>query len=624
MRKVVGLLVVLVSLVVVSGAQAAVTSSSITSPSDPFFALDQGQTQNVTISGTSNGGSSDSVDILCYHDNGSTGTVDSTVASNVPVGSSGAFSASVSLSSLDGDTCHLRAVPSGTSPTTGLSSYSGPRILVGYLQKYTTITGALYDYYLYAPQMAAADDYDSFGGCGLGDSHLFDPSVFGQIDSRGFYCTDWTDNPTESNTSRAAVLVDGHPAYPPDLANSINQHGVGSEAMTINSITQDASNGNLTIVETEPLVRCLGDPYPANNSNCPVFQASGVQLKRTITQNDDGHMVYIRDAYSSTDGATHSVNLLTENDQNFTDSSSSGQNVQYEFPGQTSFSSYPRYATVSVPSGAPASILIQDGSTPDGSTSGVRGAITYAQSPSAPFAFGYQGTCCSDFDAPNSVSVPASGTANIGYAYSSEFTMAAAQHDALVAQDAFQNPALTITSPKNHAKERTRAIKLKGTATAGSGVKSVTVNGKTVTVSAGTFSTTVRLHPGTNRFKVVLTSNAGNSVTKTITVTLLSARATTGPARHVRGGSATLTGTIRTNGYRVRYYFQYGNTTRYGHRTATRSLRGSHSASHVSAKIKGLRSGRTYHYRLVAVYSGRRAVGADRRLREATAPAFTG
>lgn len=622
MRRGVGLFVVLMSLVMASAAQAAVTTSSITSPSDPFFAFDQGQTQNVTISGTSNGGSSDSVDILCYNDNGSSGSSSSTVASNVPLDSSGSFSKSVSLSSLDGDTCHLRAVPSGTSPTTGLASYSGPRVLVGYLDKYTNTTGALYDYYVYAPQFSAADDYVSFGDCGLYDSYLNDPSVFGQQDSYGFYCNDLANNPTDTNPSRTAVLVDGHPAYAPYTARHINSSGAGFEAMTINSITQDTSNGNLTIVETEPLVRCVGDQYPANSSNCPVFEPSGIQLKRTITQNNDGHIVYIRDAYSSTDGATHSVNLLTENDQYFRNTGST-DHVQYEFPGQTSFSSHSSGDKVSVPSGAPASILIQDGSTPDGSTSGVRGAITYAQSPSGPFTFGTQGYY-SAFDAPNVLSVPASGTANIGYAYSSEFTLAAAQHDALVAQDAFQPPAVTITSPKNHAKERTSAVKVTGTATAGSGVKSVTVNGKTVTVSGGKFSTTVRLHPGSNRLTVVLTSNAGNKVTKTITVTVLSVTATTGPARHVGGGSATLTGTIRTNGYRVKYYFQYGTSTRYGHRTATRSLRASHSASHVSVKITGLRPGHTYHYRLVAVYSGRRAVGADRRLREAAAPGFTG
>ncbi|HWD85504.1 MAG TPA: hypothetical protein VG321_07115 [Solirubrobacteraceae bacterium] len=611
------------SFVLVASAQAAVTTSSITSPSDPFFGFDQGQTQNVTISGTSNGNSSDSVDILCYNDNGSSGSSHATVASNVPVSSGGSFSTTVPITSLRGYTCRLRAVPSGTAPTSGLSSYSGPRISVGYINKDTTGTGALYDYYAYAPQLSAADDYASYAGCGLDDSYLFDPSVIGQRDTTGFYCNDWADNPTESNSSRTAVLVDGHPAYAPSEENNINSNAAGFQPLVINSVSQDSTNGNVTIVETDPLVRCAGDAYPANSGNCAAFISSGVQVKRTITQTDDGHIVYIRDSYSSTDAAAHSVNLLMENDQHFYGSGSS-QNVEYEFPGQSSFSAYNVGQSVSVPATAPASILIENAGTADGATNGGRGAITYAQPPSGAFAFGYDNSCCSDFDAPNTATVPASGSANIGYAYSSEYTLASAQHDALVAQDAFQAPALKITSPKNHSRVKTRYIKVKGTASAGSGVKSVTVNGKTVTVSGGKFSTTVRLHSGTNHLKVVLTSEAGSKVTKTVTVTLVTVTATTGPARHVGGGAATMTGTVHTNGHHVTYYFQYGTSTRYGHHTATHSLSGSHSASRVSARITGLHSGRTYHFRLVVVYSGSRIRGADRHFRETTAAAFTG
>ncbi|HWD64908.1 MAG TPA: hypothetical protein VG405_07015 [Solirubrobacteraceae bacterium] len=510
------------SFVLVASAQATVTSSSITSPSDPYFGFDNGQ--SITVSGTSNGTSGDQVNIVCYNDNGSTGTVERNAASNVAVNADGSFSTSVALSQLRGDTCRLRAVDHNSTPSTGLASYSGPRVSVAYLDRYPSSGAPLYDYYVYAPQLTAADDYDSYAGCGLSDSYLFDPSVFGQEDSVGFYCNDYADKTSESNPARTAVLVDGHPAYAPEEEYRINSAGAGFEPLVINSVTQDSSNGNLTIVETDPLVRCVGDAYPATSSNCAAFVASGVQVKRTITQNDDGHIVYIRDAYSSTDGAAHSADLLMENDQRFFGNSSS-QNVQYEFPGQSAFSAYSVGQSVSVPAGAPASILIQNGGTADGATNGGRGAITYAQTPSGPFKFGYDNGCCSDFDAPNTVSVPASGTAKVAYAYSSEFTLAKAQHDALVAQDAFQKPALKITSPRNHSKvkAKTRRIKVKGTASAGSGVKSVTVNGRKVTVSGGKFSTTVRLHTGKNTIKVKLTSAAGNTVRKSVTVTRVKA-----------------------------------------------------------------------------------------------------
>lgn len=534
MRRVIGLAVVVMSLVMAAGAQAAVTTSSITSPSDPFFGFDQGQTQNVTISGTSNGTTGDSVDIDCYIDNGSTGSSNATIASGISVDSAGSFSTSVALSTFDEKApCRLRAVPSGTTPTTGLGSFSGPRVSVGYLDTDTNTANELSDFYVYEPQLTAADDYDSIGSCGLDDSYLFDPSFFGQSDLFGFYCNDWADNPTQSNSSRTAILVDGHPAYPP--AEVPDQNAVGFEPLTINSITQNASNGNLTFVETEPLVRCTGDPYPATESNCPTVEPSGVQIKRTITQNADGHMVYISDAYSSTDGTAHSVNLLMENDQHFFLYSGT-QDVEYEFPGQTSFSAYEAGQTVSVPSGAPASILIENASTADGATDGGRGAITYAQNPSGPFAFGQDNSCCSDFDAPNTVSVPSSGSATIAYAYSSEFTLAAATHDALEAQDVFLPPKIKITSPKNKAKLKKRSVKVKGTVIAGSGVKSVTVDGKSVHVSGGKFSVTVRLHAGKNTVKVKLTSDAGNVTHKSVTVRYVKAakktkkKTTTSPA----------------------------------------------------------------------------------------------
>ncbi len=616
MRRVIGLAVVLMSLVMAAGAQAAVTTSSITAPSDPFFGFDQGQTQNVTISGTSNGTTGDSVDIDCYVDNGSTGSSNATIASGVSVRSDGSFSTSVAISKFhatynDYSPCRLRAVPSGTTPTTGLSSFSGPRVSVGDLLRDTDTSGALYDYYAYAPQLSAADDYDSFGSCGLDDSYLFDPSFFGQQDSTGFYCNDWADNPTESNSSRTALLVDGHPAYAPDEEDGINSNAAGFEALTINSITQNSSNGNLTIVETDPLVRCWGDPYPANNTNCLTFEASGVQVKRTITQNDDGHIVYVRDAYSSTDGAAHSVNLLMENDQHFFESGGS-QDVQYEFPAQSLFSAYNAGRTVSVPSGAPASILVENAGTADGATNGGRGAITYAQSPSGPFAFGLNNSCCSDFDAPNTVSVPSSGSASIAYGYSSEFTLAAARHDALVAQDAFAPPTIKIASPRNHSKAKATPVKVTGTVTAGSGVKSVKVNGVTAKVSGRKFSASVKLHRGKNKPTVRLTSDAGNTVTKSITVTLPYPSARTRAARNVAGSAATLAGLVRTRGLHVSYYFQYGTSKKYGRRTHARKLKGSRGVTKVKARVSGLATGATYHYRLVVVYSKHHSKGDPR------------
>src|SRR5438876_11926359 len=79
------------SLVATPTAGAAVTASSITSPSDlTFLVADQDNaTQTFDITGTTTGGNpaSDKVDIRCYY-----GTTFSVVASNVPLQSNGSFS----------------------------------------------------------------------------------------------------------------------------------------------------------------------------------------------------------------------------------------------------------------------------------------------------------------------------------------------------------------------------------------------------------------------------------------------------------------------------------------------------------------------------------------------------
>lgn len=72
---------------------------------------------------------------------------------------------------------------------------------------------------------------------------------------------------------------------------------------------------------------------------------------------------------------------------------------------------------------------------------------------------------------------------------------------------------------------------------------------------------------------------------------------TTGSASNVTSTSATLNGTVAASSPAT-YYFEYGTSTAYGHRTAKLQISaGSHS---VSATITGLRPGSTYDFRLVA------------------------
>ena len=499
-------------------AQAAVTQSSITSPSDPYFGLDQGQTQSVTISGTSNGTTGDQVDIKCYHDDGSAGAFVGTVTTGVAVQAGGGFSTSVPIGALrvgDG-LCRLRAVPSGSPPVTGLSAFLGPRTSIGWLRVF--YNGAVpFGFFVREMQLAAGNEYDDFGGCGLVTTYLLDPTVFGQVDGNAFACNDWPDNPAISDPSRSGVLVDNHNAYVAGEAAGINRNATGFPSVTVDSIVQNPSNGDITVHETDQIVRCHGDPFPANNSNCTAFDSSGVVLHRTITQTNSGQTIAIDDQYASTDGSSHAVNLLLEQDQGFNSANTTGTDLLYQFPGQSSFVGHSSGDSVQVPTSSPATIYIKNGSYPDGSTSGAVGAITYDQPPSGPFVFGASGAL--NFDAPHVLTVPAGGSASVGYTYSYGFTLAAVQHDALLAEDRASPVAVSISAPGNGATLSATPVTVTGSASAGSGLRSVTINGVAATVSGGSYSATVPLTQGANTLTAVAASNAGATASATEAVT---------------------------------------------------------------------------------------------------------
>ena len=88
--------------------------------------------------------------------------------------------------------------------------------------------------------------------------------------------------------------------------------------------------------------------------------------------------------------------------------------------------------------------------------------------------------------------------------------------------------------------------------------------------------------------------------------------AITGSSTSVTVSSATLNGTVDPNGRATTWYFQYGSSTAYGSRTPTQSAGSGTTAAGVAAAVSRLRSGRLYHYRLVATSDAGTSRGADR------------
>src|ERR1039458_7738747 len=86
----------------------------------------------------------------------------------------------------------------------------------------------------------------------------------------------------------------------------------------------------------------------------------------------------------------------------------------------------------------------------------------------------------------------------------------------------------------------------------------------------------------------------------------------TGGARQVSYGSATLDGSLNPHESDTSYYFQYGPTKAYGGATVIADAgAGTHTVT-VSQSVTGLQPLTVYHYRLVAVNSKGGTTGKDR------------
>ena len=88
----------------------------------------------------------------------------------------------------------------------------------------------------------------------------------------------------------------------------------------------------------------------------------------------------------------------------------------------------------------------------------------------------------------------------------------------------------------------------------------------------------------------------------------------TGAARSVSYGSATLNGSVNPNGSDTSYYFQYGLTRAYGGQTAIADAGAGTHGLKVSLAVAGLQPLSVYHYRLVAVNSAGATIGSDQTL----------
>ena len=401
------------ALTIAPAAGAAITATTITTPSKPAFYIvnNTTNTPSITVAGTVTGATSgDTVDIDCYYGNGSS----KPFATNVPVSGSGKFSATAVPSKLEDGPCILRAVPSGTTPV-DLSPFHGVEIGVGESDA-STNAGAVYDYYIFAPQSHAADDYLSASGCGIDDGYLYDSSLVNTTTT--WYCDDYYWN-TTADRSRSEIQVDGSNAFGPASAENINSGATGLPVLKFSSGI-DAKTGNTVIHESDPIVKCTNPTFPATPATCTSFVSTGVTDNRTITQDHNGDVVWITDVFKSTDGKSHKVDLLWENDNHFHGLTGSATDLEYEFPGQKSYATHLVGDNVSLPKRSGGTIFIRMQGAADGDTGTGRGAIVYDR-PATAAEFTYVSSDYSAFLLHQTVTVPKKGSAQLRDAYVQSF-----------------------------------------------------------------------------------------------------------------------------------------------------------------------------------------------------------
>jgi hypothetical protein len=507
-----------------------VTTSNITAPSDgTTVTADDASPQNVSVSGTSDGGNTDFVQIDCYF-----GSDVATIQDSVPVQTGGDFSTDIpatnfSSQSLD-QPCVLRAVPQPplgdqppSEPPGTTSLFTGPTIRLNSVQRQRVTggpnDGKLRDYYLLNIQSDGGFDYHSTGYCGVYDSYLW-TDVFAPTTPL-FYCNDGTldadgnSGPPQQGLAQATgseLKVDGANAYLagalPDLfVSGLNpENSPGFPAFSVTTAF-DPSTHAVTITESDTAVKCAPNSgnYPPDPSGCSSFVPTGIRLDRTIVQSHSGKLAIIRSQWSSTDGAGHHLQLELGNDQH-----SIAHDIAYEFPWISSnFQVYNDGALPGPPNG-PGRIYVKSSlAAADGDTAHPRGVIVFAGPPKdIRFTADQTGTSTiSEFLADYDFSVPAGGFVRTGFAYGDAFTQAEVTALGDAAQASFPQPSVSI-NPAGTSFSGT--VTVSGRASDPEGLAGVSVNGTHAALAGdGSWTATVPLSPGHNTLTATATNLYG-------------------------------------------------------------------------------------------------------------------
>jgi hypothetical protein len=352
--------------------------TAVTSPTGDAFGLwnidtDSGTGTTIDISGTATLGAdsaADKVDLVCTER-----AIDPTNAllkTNVPVDfATKAFSATnVSLKPIHNrpygsKACTIYALPVvgyNPSPADLADFFSGPRVAVS-SRATVEHSGKRAGFTVTAAHFEAFSEYHAAGAGS--DVNLRAPE--NTTNYKTFVLGGAHSLIASFAPLGSSFTVDGVDVFVPSVAQEDPPVAGRTGFKQIDYTVSQAPDGNMTIVDTETLLKCA---TPTDILLCTSYAETPIQLIRTLTETGhQGRMVRTTDQFVSTDGFAHSISLSYSESYNL----GAAGALSFALPGQSPVQPTSGTTYNSVPSG---SIYVSDPAAADGSIASGRVSTT--------------------------------------------------------------------------------------------------------------------------------------------------------------------------------------------------------------------------------------------------------
>lgn len=452
MRRIATTVAVLLVSALAAPAQAAITTSTITSPADNSTQLVTGvgptfTPPTLTISGASNGTTGDMIQVRAYY--GTAPLSQDAIVPATPVAANGTWSTSIpndqNSSALPFGGARLFAVPVGAPATLPNSANFQPVRVRAERQATMVASGVPRDFtFIHTGTQGFFDAY-GIASCSVCDTAIYDSATA----SRGNYVWFGAGIYNEEagyGTVRGYLRVDGQNAVFPSGVDD-GDPLAGNAGLEPNSVTF-ANGAEPRVTGVEPALRCTNAaPFPpANNTDCGTLVDTGVRDSLTIQSANGGRRQIVTHRFASTDGAAHDVNAhLTAS---VDDPSAGNQQFQLQWLPDGFF--LPSGGdTFPGPPGAGTVLYRQNKNVPNGSMEFPIGAVT--MSPAPQFIEFQDEAPTREFIMPYRATVSPGHDLVVNQQFDTEPTLALAQAAGAAARARLTPPVVSIPPPVNGA-----------------------------------------------------------------------------------------------------------------------------------------------------------------------------